>query len=39
MELEKHHQGTRWVISKVYADIFKPSFEETRLRLENSSTL
>jgi hypothetical protein len=27
MELEKHHLGTRWVISRVYADYFKPFFE------------
>jgi hypothetical protein len=27
MELEKHHQGTRWVIGKVYADVFKPYFQ------------
>jgi hypothetical protein len=33
MELEKHHQGTRWVISKVYADIFKPYFERDTLKV------
>ena len=27
MELEKHHQGTRWVIGKVYAEVFKPFFQ------------
>lgn len=27
MELEKHHLGTRWVISRVYAEYFKPFFE------------
>jgi hypothetical protein len=27
MELEKHHLGTRWVISRVYADYFKPFFQ------------
>ena len=33
MELEKHHQGTRWVISKVYADIFKPYFERDTIKV------
>jgi hypothetical protein len=33
MELEKHHQGTRWVISKVYADIFKPSFTRDTVKV------
>ena len=33
MELEKHHQGTRWVISKVYADIFKPYFERDTVKV------
>jgi len=33
MELEKHHQGTRWVISKVYADIFRPSFERDTVKV------
>jgi hypothetical protein len=33
MELEKHHQGTRWVISKVYADIFKPAFERDTVKV------
>ena len=27
MELEKHLQGTRWVISRVYADIFESYFK------------
>jgi hypothetical protein len=27
MELEKHKLGTRWVITRVYADQFKPSFQ------------
>lgn len=27
MELEKHKLGTRWVISRVYSDLFKPYFE------------
>jgi hypothetical protein len=27
MELEKHLQGTRWVISKVYGEAFDPYFE------------
>ena len=33
MELEKHHQGTRWVISKVYADIFKRYFERDTVKV------
>jgi hypothetical protein len=33
MELEKHHQGTRWVISKVYAEVFKPSFERDTVKV------
>jgi len=33
MELEKHHQGTRWVISKVYADIFRPAFERDTVKV------
>ena len=33
MELEKHHQGTRWVISKVYADIFRPYFERDTVKV------
>lgn len=33
MELERHHQGTRWVISKVYADIFKPYFERDTVKV------
>lgn len=27
MELEKHRLGTRWVIQKVYADMFEPYFK------------
>ena len=33
MELEKHHLGTRWVISKVYADIFKPYFNRDTVKV------
>lgn len=33
MELEKHHQGTRWVIGKVYADAFKPYFERDTVKV------
>ena len=33
MELEKHHQGTRWVISRVYADYFKKSFERDTVKV------
>lgn len=33
MELEKHHQGTRWVIGKVYADVFKTSFERDTVKV------
>ena len=33
MELEKHHQGTSWVISKVYADMFKPYFERDTVKV------
>jgi hypothetical protein len=33
MELEKHHQGTRWVIGKVYADIFKSYFERDTVKV------
>lgn len=33
MELEKHHQGTRWVISKVYADMFKPYFDRDTVKV------
>ncbi|HZB14479.1 MAG TPA: hypothetical protein VE467_15670 [Chryseolinea sp.] len=33
MELEKHHQGTRWVISKVYAEMFKSSFERDTVKV------
>ena len=33
MELEKHHLGTRWVISKVYADVFKSVFERDTIKV------
>ena len=33
MELEKHHQGTRWVISRVYAEMFKPYFERDTVKV------
>jgi len=33
MELEKHHQGTRWVIGKVYADLFKASFDRDTVKV------
>ena len=33
MELEKHHQGTRWVIGKVYADAFKAYFERDTVKV------
>jgi hypothetical protein len=33
MELEKHHQGTRWVISKVYADAFKAYFDRDTVKV------
>jgi hypothetical protein len=33
MELEKHHQGTRWVITRVYADLFKPYFERDTVKV------
>lgn len=33
MELEKHHQGTRWVISRVYADVFKSVFERDTVKV------
>jgi hypothetical protein len=33
MELEKHHQGTRWVISKVYSDVFKPYFDRDTVKV------
>ncbi len=33
MELEKHHLGTRWVISRVYADIFKSVFEKDTVKV------
>ncbi len=33
MELEKHHLGTRWVITKVYADMFKSYFERDTIKV------
>lgn len=33
MELEKHHQGTRWVISRVYADLFKSVFGRDTIKV------
>lgn len=33
MELEKHHQGTRWVINRVYADIFKRYFDRDTVKV------
>jgi hypothetical protein len=33
MELEKHHQGSRWVISKVFADMFEPYFQRDTLKV------
>jgi hypothetical protein len=33
MELEKHRLGTRWVISKVYAELFRPYFERDTTKL------
>lgn len=33
MELEKHHQGTRWVISKVFSDVFKPYFDRDTVKV------
>ncbi len=33
MELEKHHQGTRWVIGKVYADAFKSYFDRDTVKV------
>jgi hypothetical protein len=33
MELEKHHLGTRWVIGKVYADVFKANFERDTVKV------
>ncbi len=38
MELEKHHHGTRWVISKVYADVFKPYFERDTTKVGKISS-
>ena len=33
MELEKHRQGTRWVIQKVHADMFQPFFKKDTVRV------
>jgi hypothetical protein len=33
MELEKHHLGTRWVISRVYADVFKTVFQKDTVKV------
>ncbi|MBA4054039.1 MAG: hypothetical protein C0490_04940, partial [Marivirga sp.] len=33
MELEKDHDGTKWVISKVYADMFAPYFKRDTTRV------
>jgi len=33
MELEKHHQGTRWVITKVYAEMFKSYFARDTIKV------
>ena len=33
MELEKHQLGTRWVINRVYADMFKPYFERDTVKV------
>lgn len=33
MELEKHHQGTRWVISKVYSESYKIYFERDTVKV------
>lgn len=33
MELEKHHLGTRWVISRVYSDYFKKAFERDTVKV------
>lgn len=33
MELERHHQGTRWVIGKVYADVFKTYFDRDTVKV------
>lgn len=33
MELEKHRLGTRWIISKVYADLFKPYFQRDTVKV------
>ncbi|WP_276373447.1 hypothetical protein [Chryseolinea sp. H1M3-3] len=33
MELEKHHLGTRWVISRVYSEVFKSVFEKDTVKV------
>jgi hypothetical protein len=33
MELEKHLQGTRWVMSKVYGQVFDPYFQRDTMRV------
>lgn len=33
MELEKHHLGTRWVISRVYSDYFKKAFDRDTVKV------
>lgn len=33
LELEKHRQGTRWVIQKVHADMFQPYFEKDTVKV------
>lgn len=33
MELEKDHEGTKWVISKVYANMFTPYFKRDTTRV------
>lgn len=33
LELERHHLGTRWVITKAFADVFKPYFERDTVKV------
>jgi hypothetical protein len=33
MELEKHHQGSRWVITKAYSQFFDPYFSRDTVKL------
>lgn len=33
MELEKHHQGTRWVMSRVYSSAFKSYFDRDTVKV------